>query len=205
MTPSDLLRGDERLIAELIPRGARVLDLGCGDGALLARLRDDRDARVRGVEIDLANVAGCVARGLPVIQADIDAGLPFFADGSFDVVVLSQTMQVVKRPRAVLEEMLRVGERCVASFPNFAHWRNRAYLALHGRMPMSRTIPYAWYDTPNIHHTTMRDFRDFCDDVGGVVEREIPLVSDANGRPARVQTLWPELLADSAVFVVTRG
>ena len=205
MTAAELLRGDERLISDLVPEGARVLDLGCGDGSLLARLRDQRGAHVRGVEIDLGQIAECIGRGLPVIQADIDNGLPFFADSSFDVVVLSQTMQVVRRPGAVLVEMLRVGERCVVSFPNFAHWSNRAYLACNGRMPVSRAIPYTWYETPNIHHTTITDFRDFCTANGAAIEREIPLVSDRVGRPARTQRLWPNLLADSAVFVVRRA
>jgi methionine biosynthesis protein MetW len=204
MTPGDLLRRDQRLIAELVPEGARVLDLGCGDGALLERLRDERGAFVRGVEIDLSNVATCVARGLSVIQADLDEGLPAFRDDSFDVVVLSQTMQVVRRPRLVLTEMLRVAERGVVSFPNFAHWKNRAHLALRGRMPVSKAIPYTWYETPNIHHTTIKDFRDFCEAAGAVVEREIPLVTSGSGAPDRAARLWPNLLADSAVFVVRR-
>lgn len=204
MTPSELLRGDQRLIAELVPEGARVLDLGCGDGVLLERLRDEHGASVRGVELELERVARCVERGLSVIQGDLDGGLPLFADDSFDVVVLSQTMQVVRRPRLVLSEMLRVGHRGVVSFPNFAHWRNRAHLALRGRMPVSPSIPYTWYETPNIHHTTIKDFRDFCADVGAEVEREIPLVSGGNGGPGRVVRTWPNLLADSAVFVVGR-
>jgi methionine biosynthesis protein MetW len=205
MTPFELLRGDQKLIADLVPEGARVLDLGCGDGALLERLRDQRGAFVRGVEIDIDDVARCIARGLSVIQADLDEGLPAFADDSFDVVVLSQTMQVVRRPRIVLSEMLRVGRRGVVSFPNFASWRNRAFLGLRGRMPVSPAIPYTWYDTPNIHHTTVRDFRDFCLENGAAVERELALAESGDGGPGRVVTVWPNLLADSAVFVVRRA
>jgi len=205
MTPNEFLRRDQRLIAELVPRGARVLDLGCGDGELLERLRDERGASVRGVEIDLERVGRCIARGLSVIQADLDEGLPAFADGSFDVVVLSQTMQVVRRPRLVLSEMLRVAERGVVSFPNFAHWKNRVHLALRGRMPVSEAIPYTWYETPNIHHTTIKDFRDFSADVGAVIEQEVPLVSDAHGGQGRATSIWPNLLADSAIFVVRRA
>jgi methionine biosynthesis protein MetW len=205
MTPLELLRGDQKLIADLVPEGARVLDLGCGDGALLERLRDQRGAFVRGVEIDIDNVARCIERGLSVIQADIDEGLPAFRDDSFDVVVLSQTMQVVRRPKVVLTEMLRVGRRGVVSFPNFAHWRNRSFLSLRGRMPVSPSIPYTWYDTPNIHHTTVKDFRDFCADGGAVVERELALGSDRADGPGRVVTFWPNLLAASAVFVVRRA
>lgn len=205
MTPGEFLRKDQRLIADLVPHGARVLDLGCGDGELLERLRDERGAFVRGVEIDLERVERCIARGLSVIQADLDEGLPAFRDDSFDVVVLSQTMQVVRRPRLVLSEMLRVADRGVVSFPNFAHWRNRAHLALRGRMPVSKAIPYTWYETPNIHHTTIKDFRDFCRDVGAEVEQEVPLVSDAHGDKDRTARFWPNLLADSAVFVVRRA
>jgi methionine biosynthesis protein MetW len=203
MTPHDLLRADQRLITELVPRGARVLDLGCGDGALLERLRDERGAIVRGVEIDLDDIARCIERDVPVYQGDLDEGLADVPDGRFDVVILSQTLQVVRRPRLVLREMLRVGDRSVVSFPNFGHWRIRAHLAFRGRMPVSDAIPYSWYDTPNIHHTTIADFRDFSADCGAVVEREIAFVGRDDGRPRLVSAL-PNLLADEAVFVLRR-
>jgi methionine biosynthesis protein MetW len=203
VTPRELLRADQQLITELVPEGARVLDLGCGDGALLARLRDERGAIVRGVEIDLADIAQCIERDVPVYQGDLDEGLSDVPDDRFDVVILSQTLQVVRRPRLVLSEMLRVGKRSVVSFPNFGHWRVRAHLALRGRMPVSDAIPYSWYDTPNIHHTTIADFRDFSADCGGVVEREIAFVGRDDGRPRLVRAL-PNLLADEAVFVLRR-
>ncbi len=203
MTPRELLRADQRFIADLVPQGARVLDLGCGDGALLARLREERGAIVRGVEIDLDNIARCVERDVPVYQGDLDEGLADVPTDRFDVVILSQTLQVVKRPRLVLTEMLRVGRRSVVSFPNFGHWRVRAHLALRGRMPVSDAIPYSWYDTPNIHHTTIADFRDFSADCGAVIEREIAFVGGDGGRPQLVR-VGSNLLADEAVFVLRR-
>jgi methionine biosynthesis protein MetW len=204
MTAAELLRRDLNRIADLVPAGSRVLDLGCGDGTLLALLRNTRSADVHGVELDLANVAECVRRDIPVVQLDIDEGLSDFADQSFDIVVLSQTLQVVRKPALVLREMLRVGRRGIVSFPNFGHWKPRAYLALRGRMPMSPSIPYSWYDTPNIHHTTVKDFRDFVAANGGHIERELPLASLAGGTP-RETHFWPNLFAETEVAVVRAG
>ncbi|KAF0209308.1 MAG: methionine biosynthesis protein [Actinobacteria bacterium] len=204
MTAAELRRRDLARIADLVPRGSRVLDLGCGDGTLLALLRDTREADVHGVELDLANVAECVRRDIPVVQFDIDEGLPDFADGSFDIVVLSQTLQVVRRPALVLREMLRVGKRGIVSFPNFGHWKARAYLTFRGRMPMSRSIPYSWYDTPNIHLTTLKDFRAFVAANGGHIEQELPLATSRGGHQHEV-ALWPNLFADTGVAVVCAG
>lgn len=202
MTPAELLRSDLRRIIELVPEGARVLDLGCGDGALMAYLRDTRGCEVRGIELDADRIAAAIGRGLSVVQADLDAGLGAYEVGAFDVVVLSQTLQVVRRPAYLLREMLRVGERSILTFPNFGHWRVRGYLALRGRMPVSRSIPYSWYDTPNIHHTTLTDFRDFVAANGGSIEREIPLHVAGPDRDAHVQRFMPNLFADTALAVV---
>ncbi len=205
MTVSDLLRSDLRLITEMVPEGSRVLDLGCGDGSLMAHLRDEKDCTVRGVDLSPEDIASALARGLSVVQTDLDEGLSGYADGSFDFVVLSQTLQVVRRPAFVLREMLRVGERGIVTFPNFGHWRVRGYLALKGRMPVSRSIPFSWYDTPNIHHTTITDFRDFVTANGAAIEREISLVTREWAGQIRRVHVWPNLLADTAVAVVRRA
>lgn len=203
MSPADLLRSDLRLITRLVPEGARVLDLGCGDGSLMAHLRDERGCTVRGIELDHADIAAAIEQGLSVVEADLDRGLAGYRDHSFDVVVLSQTLQVVRKPALVLREMLRVGARGIVSFPNFGYWRIRGYLATRGRMPVSRSIPYTWYDTPNIHHTTLKDFRDFVAANGAEIELEVPLLTEAWHRAEiRRVHVWPNLFADTAVAVV---
>jgi methionine biosynthesis protein MetW len=153
------LRPDLAIIAANIAPGSRALDVGCGDGALMAALRDERQVDARGLELDAGNVAECVARGLSVIQGDADADLADYPDASFDYAVLSQTLQTTKRPDLVLDELLRVGRKAFVSFPNFAHWQVRASLLWNGKMPVTRLLPVAWYETPNIHHVTVRDFR----------------------------------------------
>ena len=203
MSSTDLLRPDLRLVAKLIPAGSRVLDLACADGSLMAHLRDERGCTVRGVEVNHSEIAAALSQGLSVVENDLDEGLGGYRDHSFDIVVLSQTLQVLRRPAFVLREMLRVGEKGIVSFPNFGYWRVRGYLASKGRMPVSRSIPYSWYDTPNIHHTTLKDFRDFVAANGGEIEREIPLITE-NWHRAEVRRVRviPNLLADTAVAVV---
>ncbi len=153
------LRPDLALIASHVAPGARVLDVGCGDGALLAALRDERGCDARGMEIDPANVGLCVAKGLSVIQGDADSDMAFYPDSTFDYAILSETLQTTKRPDLVLDELLRIGKQAFVSFPNFAHWRVRLSLLWGGRMPVTRLLPVAWYETPNIHHLTIADFR----------------------------------------------
>lgn len=203
MTAAEVLRADLRLVADLVPRGSRVLDLGCGDGALLEHLRDTRGCEVRGVEISTAGVTACVARGLAVIQADLDEGLKDLPDACFDIVVLSQTLQEVRNLRLLIAEMMRVGQRAIVSYPNFAHISARIRLGLRGRMPVSETLPYQWYDTPNVHYTTISDFRVLCEQTGLRVEQEIDL-RIRDGRAYRV-SVAPNLRADLAVVVVGRN
>ena len=204
MTSVDLLRADLQLVISLVPEGSRVLDLGCGDGSLMAHLRDERGCDVRGIELAPSEIAAAIGRGLSVIQGDLDAGLKGYPDDSFDVVVLSQTIQVMRNPALLLREMLRVGKRGIITFPNFGHWKVRGYLAFKGRMPVSESIPFSWYDTPNIHHTTLKDFRDFVAANGGEIEREIPLSAGEWRRKIQEVHWWPNLFADTAVAVVRK-
>jgi methionine biosynthesis protein MetW len=153
------LRPDLAVIAEHVAPGSRALDVGCGDGALMAALRDQRQVDARGLEIDPANVAAAVGRGLSVVQGDADRDLAAYPDASFDYAILSQTLQTTRNPHRVLDELLRIGRKAFVSFPNFAHWRVRASLLWGGRMPVTRLLPERWYDTPNIHHVTIDDFR----------------------------------------------
>lgn len=202
MTAAELLRADLRLIADFVPEGSRVLDLGCGDGALLQHLRDDRGCTVRGVEISTAGVTACVRRGISVIQADLDEGLKDLPDDSFDIVVLSQTLQEVRNLRQLLQEITRVSARAVVSYPNFGHLAARVRLGLLGRMPVSDTLPYEWYDTPNVHYTTITDFRALCHKEGLTIEREIAL-RVREGHVKRI-SFAPNTRADLAVAVVAR-
>ena len=153
------LRPDLALIAANVAKGSRVLDVGCGDGALMAALRDARQCDARGLELDPGDVASAVARGLSVIQGDADTDLADYPDASFDYAILSQTLQTTRRPDWVLDQLLRIGGHAFVSFPNFAHWRVRASLLWGGRMPVTRLLPLKWYATPNIHHVTIDDFR----------------------------------------------
>lgn len=199
MTVSEVLRPDLAVIAQNVAPGARVLDVGCGDGTLMAALRDGRDCDARGLELEPANVAACVARGLSAIQGDADTDLSFYPDDSFDYAILSQTLQTTKRPDLVMEQLLRIGRRAFVSFPNFAHWRVRLSLLWGGRMPVTRLLPVAWYETPNIHHLTVADFRDFVARRGIAVEGAWFLEGDALTGAAAAN--WR---AEHAVFLLKR-
>lgn len=191
-------RGDIDLILRLVPKGARVLDLGCGDGLLLEQLRREKDATVHGVERDQKALLACIRRKIPVIQADLDEGLADFRDKSFDVVVISHTLQQLQRPRELLHEAARVGRQVIVGFPNFGHWRIRFWLLLRGRMPKSDVLPYEWYDTPNIHLLTLADFEDFCAREGLRVDRRLAL-RFPGWRPV---SCWPGLRAAYALYLL---
>ena len=193
------LRPDLALIADHVQPGTRVLDVGCGDGMLLAALRDQRGVDARGMEIDAEKVEQCVSRGLSVIQGDANTDLAFYPDDSFDYAILSQTLQTTQRPDLMLDELLRVGRQAFVSFPNFAHWRVRLYLLRKGRMPVTRNLPQTWYDTPNIHHLTIADFRDLLAAKGVKVKRCWFL---SHGK--LIAPLNANWRAHNAVFQVTR-
>ena len=187
----------------MVPAGVRVLDLGCGDGALLEHLIRIKGCDGHGLEIAADGFHACIDRGVPVVQADIDDGLDDFGSDSFDVVVLSQTLQATRRPAAVLQDMLRIAPAGIVSFPNFGHWRIRARLATRGRMPSSRLLPYAWHETPNIHLCTIRDFEDLAAAEGLAITARVPLGASGGRAPRRVERR-PNLLAAGAVYRLAR-
>ncbi|MDF3075218.1 MAG: hypothetical protein K0S54_2885 [Alphaproteobacteria bacterium] len=197
------IRVDLQLIADMVDAKSRVLDIGCGDGALLEYLVHFKQVDGRGMELSQQGVNACVGNGLAVIQGDADTDLRAYPDGAFDYVILSQTLQATRDPRGVLQQMLRVGRRAVVSFPNFGYWRVRLGLLLNGRMPTTQTLPYSWYDTPNIHLCTIRDFLDMSASAGVEIERMIALGKD--GRRVGSAVDLPALInwrAEQAVFLL---
>jgi methionine biosynthesis protein MetW len=197
-------RLDLKLIADMIAPGTRVLDIGCGDGALLDFLVHEKGVDGRGIEIDMDEVSRAVASGLPVIQADADMDLAFYPDDAFDTVVLSRTLQATERPRDVLAQMLRIGRQAIVSFPNFGHWQVRAQLLLSGRMPRTATLDRAWYDTPNIHLCTISDFFALCDEAGYRVERWLGVDQAGRRSPWRRNARLANLFAEQGLFLLSR-
>lgn len=193
------LRPDLAVIAANVVAGSRVLDIGCGDGELMAALRDDKQVDARGLELDADDVAAAVARGLSVVQGDADTDLAGYPDDAFDYAILSQTLQTTRAPDVVLEHLLRIGRRAFVSFPNFAHWRVRTSLLWGGRMPVTRLLPVAWYATPNIHHVTVDDFRALLKERGITIEGAWFLSGDQ-----RTSATMANLLAEHAVFLLRR-
>lgn len=196
------LRSDFAIISEWISPQSRVLDLGCGDGGLLHHLQTTRSVSGYGLEIDTDGIIACIDRGVNVLQADLDAGLGHFESDSFDYVVMSEALQVVQRPDHLLEEMLRIGRRGIVTFPNFGHWRCRLSLALGGKMPVSRSLPNQWYDTPNIHLCTVRDFEVLCDNKN--IKLQQRTVVDHRHRSTAAARWWPNLFGQIALYELSR-
>jgi methionine biosynthesis protein MetW len=189
------------IIAKLIPSGVRVLDLGCGDGTLLKKLIDEKNASGVGVEISQGAAISAIEKGLSILQGDIDNGLAQFLDKTFDYAILNQTLQSTEKPDYVIDEMLRVARKTVVSFPNFGYWKIRAYLFFRGKMPKSRTLPYEWYDTPNIHLLTIGDFKNFCK------SREIKILQAVHISESGKFKIFPHFanwLSPEVVFVIER-
>ena len=199
-----IIRPDLQVIADMINPDTRLLDVGCGDGALLDHLANFKQVDGRGIELSTEGVNACVSAGLSVIQGDAETDLKDYPDQAFDYVVLSQTLQAMAAPKEVLADMLRIGERAIVSFPNFAYWRLRWQILTRGRMPVSRTIAFQWYDTPNIHFCTIKDFVILCDEMGITIERSIAL--DRNGAKRRVRSamFFANLFGEQAVFLLSQ-
>ena len=195
------MRADLDIIQDWIPTGSRVLDLGCGDGELLAWLRDHKQVSGYGLEIDAENIAQCLHKGINVIEQDLDQGLSNFASNSFDVVVMTQALQAVQYPDRLLEEMLRIGRQCIITFPNFGHWRCRWDLLHKGQMPVSEFLPYTWYNTPNIHFCTFLDFEALCHQRHvQVLDR---LAVDRLHRHNLASRIWPNLFGEIGIYRVS--
>lgn len=202
LTPAP--RVDHQLIAEMVDPGSRVLDVGCGDGALLQLLTDTKGVDGRGVEIVRENVNACVTRGLSVIQGDADRDLDDYPDLAFDYAILSLTIQATRNPKTVLENLLRIGRRAIVSFPNFGHWRVRADLLLSGRMPMTANLPDPWFETDNAHLCTIKDFVDLARLVDSEVEAAVAFNSSGQRLPIRHSLSLQNLLGEKAVFLLRR-
>jgi methionine biosynthesis protein MetW len=198
------LRGDLRLVAEMIAARSRVLDIGCGDGVLLASLARQKGVDGRGMELSQSGVNACVRHGLSVIQGDADHDLEDYPSDAFDYVVLSQTLQATHQPKRVLEHLVRIGRRAIVSFPNFGQWRIRLGLLTQGRMPLTPALAHPWYETPNIHLCTILDFVALCDELGIAIERSVAL--DRNGLPYRLNPrgTLANWLAEQALFLLRR-
>jgi len=196
------MRPDQEIIAQWIEPGSKVLDLGCGDGSLLHHLNSTRNVSSIGLEIDEVNIEKCIRNGVNVIEQNIDHGLSNFQSNSFDTALLAQTLQALSNPHLLIDEMLRISDRGIVTFPNFGNWKSRLYLSLRGRMPVSKFMPHQWYDTPNIHFCTVKDFDALCREQNiRVLERT---VVDSRHQGSWAMKAWPNFLGEIAIYHISR-
>ncbi|MEI6222617.1 MAG: methionine biosynthesis protein MetW [bacterium] len=196
------MRFDLKIIASWIEPGSTVLDLGCGTGELMAYLRDEKQAKVTGIDFDEKNISSCIEKGLSVIQGDITEELSDYPDQTFDYIILSQTLMQVFHPDKMLTEMLRIGKRCVVSFPSFSYWPIRFQLFFRGTAPVSKELPYQWYDTPNIRVIPLKDFRSFCKTFDFTIAKEVAVASDPRDEDGRIVTVFPDFFAQYGIFML---
>ena len=197
-------RKDLEIISDFVKENTSVLDLGCGDGSLLKKLKDEKHIIAKGVDISEKNIVTCIVKGISVFQGNLDEGLMDYADQSFDYVILSQTLQVVHKPRMILNEALRVGKVAIVSIPNFGYWHIRTKLFLSGKMPRLKFLPFEWYDTPNIRLMTVKDFRGLCEKDNIIIEKEAHISLDEDKKDNWLMRKWPNLFAQASVFVITK-
>ena len=196
------LRPDLSIIQQWVKPNSQVLDLGCGEGELLNFLKTEKGVRGYGLEINAVKITQCIKNGINVIEQNLDAGLSNFKDNSIDTVIMAQALQAVQSPDVLVDEMLRIGNQAIVTFPNFGYWRTRLYLLLKGRMPMSESLPYNWYDTPNIHLCTFKDFEQLCHNKGIRILNKT-VVDDDHNEHWRIG-LWPSMLGETAVYHISR-
>ena len=199
------MRNDLLKIASLIEPKTKVFDIGCGTGALLEQLAREKNIDARGIELESSRVSECMAKGLSVIQGDADTDLKNYPDKCFDYVVLGQTVQVTKHPKDTLAEALRIGHKVIVSIPNFGHWRNRVYLITRGRMPVTKQLSYEWYNTPNIHFCTIKDFIVLCEDLGATIEQKYYLDSAGNATNFNGNRILANLFGEIGIFVLSKS